>query len=213
MAKVKSGFGLGLSGRFGDHVYTQQPDGSTTISNVPEPSSKPRTNAQHAVIQDTQLCSAFFNPIQYVLKVGFELEKKKGNGNNLAVAHLRKNGGLTGVYPNRQIDYSKVLLSRGKMPPPENAAVTVTDIGFSFTWDTHVEARNTHYSDQVMLVATFPELQKAVFVTGGPQRYDGTALLVPNGIRRGATAQIYMSFMSNNHKSMSNSIYLGEVNW
>jgi hypothetical protein len=213
MAKVKSGFGLGLSGTIGGVVYTQQPDGSTTVRDIAVPSKKPKSDLQKSTKQDTALCSTFFKPIHFYIKVGFGLEVKPGlNANNIAVPYLRANA-ITGKYPNRKIDYSKVLLTRGKLPVPENAKVVVTDEGFLFTWDTSVEDGITHYSDQVMVMAHFTDLSKARFSTGGAQRYKGAHLLELPGIERGNTAEIYISFIESEHRSISNSVYLGQLNW
>jgi len=213
MAKVKSGIALGISGTIGEITLCQQPDGSTTARNKQKKSDKPRTTGQLSTQMDTSLISEFFRPISYYIEVGFELETNLSlNANNIAAPHLRKNA-VTGVYPNRTIDYSKVLLTRGKMPPPKDATVTVTDIGFAFTWDTSVELPGTHFSDQIMLMAHFTALKKAVYVTGSAQRHTGHDLLVPNGIKQGTTAEIYVSFIASDRKSISNSIYLGQVNW
>jgi len=213
MAKVKSGLGVGLSGKFAGIVYTQQPDGSTSASEPATPTTKPLSLAQLSILMDTCISSAFVKPIPYFIKVGFGLETSPGkNANNIAVPYLRKNA-LTGVYPDRRIDYAKVLLTRGKMPSPKNATVTVNELGFSFTWDTSVEDPRTHYSDQVMLMAYFTKIKEAVYVTGGAQRGRGADLLVPNGIKRGTTAEIYISFIADDRTSISNSVHLGQVNW
>ena len=213
MAKVKSGFGLGLSGTIGGVVYTQQPDGSTTVSSIAVPSKKPKTDSQKSTKQDTALCSKFFKHIQFFIKVGFALETKPNlNANNIATSYFRANA-ITGKYPNRKIDYSKVLLSRGKMALPENAAVAETDQGFLFTWNTDTLDFSTHYTDQVMVMAYFTELETARFSTGGAQRYKGAHLLELPGIERGNTAEIYISFIESEHRSVSNSVYLGQLNW
>ena len=213
MAKVKSGLGLGLSGTIGGVTFCQQPDGTTSVRDKQKKSDKPRSRGQLSNAMDTSLISSFFKPIPYYIKVGFELETKPGlNANNIAVPYFRKNA-ITGVYPDRIIDYSKVILTRGKMPPLNDAKVTVTDVGFAFTWDTSIELPGMHYSDQIMLMAYFTEIKKAVFVTGGAQRHTGSDLLVPHGIKRGTVAEIYVSFIENDRKSISTSIHLGQVNW
>ena len=213
MAKVKSGIGLGLSGTIGGVTFCQQPDGTTSVRNKQKKSDLPRTTGQLSTAMDTSLISGFFKPISYYIKVGFELETKPGlNANNIAAPYFRKHA-ITGIYPDRMIDYSKVLLTRGKMPPPKDATVTVTDVGFAFTWDTSIELPGMHFSDQIMMMAYFTERKKAVFVSGGAQRYTGQDLLVPNGITRGTTAEIYVSFIASDRTSISDSIYLGQVNW
>jgi hypothetical protein len=212
MAKVKKGIGLGFSGTILGLTFSQLADGSTTVRGAAKPRSKPLTVAQLSNNMDTSICSKFLGHVPYYVKVGYELETKPGiNANNIIANLVRK--AITGVYPHRKIDYSKVPLTRGKMPPPENAGVTVTDIGFKFTWNSSVDKPGTHYSDQVMLMAYFPQVERAVFVTGGAQRHTGSDLVVPHGIPRGNTAEIFISFIANDRKSISDSVYLGQLEW
>lgn len=214
MGKVTSGMAVGFSGRVGNLIFSQQQDGSTTVRKVSKKSSKPLTELQYSVRQDTTLCAAFFKPIKGFIQNGFAVEGKLLGMNqyNAAVKDFRDNA-LTGIYPERKIDYSKVLVTKGNMGPPKAAQVKRSEFGLIFNWDTSADEQGNHYTDQVMLMAYFPELKKAAYLTAGSQRGRGTEMLNLGTISTGNTAEIYISFIEDNRKSISNSVYLGQLNW
>lgn len=214
MGLVKSGVAMGFSGNVGNLTYSQQADGTTTVKEKSKPSSKPATDLQLASRQKTKLCAAFLKTINGFIEIGFRLEGKlKGmNSYNAAASYLRKNS-FIGDYPDLGIDYSKIMVTKGEMESPKNAEVIKSEFGFSFKWDTYSEDRGVYYTDQIMLLAYFPELRKAAYVTAGAQRRRGAEMLTLGGINRGHVAEVYVAFIEDNHKSISNSVYLGQLNW
>lgn len=213
MALVKKGPAMGFSGAVDGLIYYQQSDGTTTVAKEAVRSSKPPTILQLSTQQDTRVCAELLKSITDFINVGFELQAKleKLNQNNSAVRYIRHNA-ITGTYPDRRIDYARLLVTCGKMETPQNAAVTLTETGFSFTWDAEIK-KGSHHSDQIMLMAYFPELKKAVYLTAGAQRFKGTDMLMLSGVKHGYAAEIYISFISDNRKAISNSIHLGQLTW
>ena len=214
MGLVISGIAKGFSGNVGNLTFSQQEDGTTTVRSRPGKSSKPPTVLQLSTRQDVSVCSQFLKSVKDFLEIGFRLEAKFKGGNqyNAAASFTRKQA-ITGEYPDRRIDYSKVLFTKGEMPAVQNAKVSLDERGFSFTWDPEAHLDGTHFSDQVMLMAYFPELNKAVYMTAGAQRFRGNDLLMLSGMKRGYVAEVYISFIQDNHKNISNSTHLGQLNW
>lgn len=212
MAKVTGGEGMNFSGSVGAITYSQQPDGSTTAKKKQGPRTTPLTIPQLSVIQDTGLRSPFLRAVKDFIDVGFELQGKidKMNTNNVGVRLVNK--AMAGEYPERRIDYSKVMLTKGKMETPQQAAVNLTESGVTCTWSTEMQ-KGEHYTDQIMIVAYFPDLKKAAFHTAGAQRHHGNEHLSLAGVPHGHSAEIYMSFIKNNRKGISDSIYLGQLIW
>jgi len=208
-----TGVAKNLSGKIGNLVFKQQKDGTTNVSEVQKPSEKPLTDKQLAVHQDTKITSNFIKCVEEFINVGYELlaKSKNQNQNNTVASYIRKNT-LTGVYPERRVDLSKVLVAHGKMEIPEDAVVGVAKEGFSFTWNTKIDA-GMHYSDQVMLMAYFPDLMQARCKTAGAERRAGKDLLDLDGIENGYEAHLYIAFIKNDRKSISNSVYLGQLSW
>lgn len=212
MAKVTSGAAMGFSGSIGGITYSQQPDGSTTAKEKQGARTTPLTVGQLSVLQDTHMRSPFLKAVKDFIDVGFEIQAKqdKMNTNNVAVRSFKN--AITGEYPERRIDYSKVLLSKGKMESPQNATVSLTASGLAFTWSTAIK-KGEHYTDQIMVMAYFPDLKKTVYHTAGAQRHEGADLLLLGGVKHGYNVEIYMSMIRNNRKSISDSIYLGQLTW
>jgi hypothetical protein len=214
MGKVVSGIALGFSGKVGDHVFTQQPNGETHVQQAPQKSDLPPTEKQLGNRQEIALNSVFVKVVGDFLAVGFALQGKteKLSGANSATRYNRKQA-FVGEYPDRRMDFSKVLVSKGNMPAPTGAAVSKNEFGFVFTWDTKSEEKGTHYSDQVMLLVYFPEIEKAEYIIAASQRSRGTEMLSLGRIASGNVGHVYISFIEDNRKSVSDSVYLGQLIW
>ncbi|HEY0175444.1 MAG TPA: DUF6266 family protein [Pedobacter sp.] len=213
MALVKSGIAKGFSGKVGNIIFSQQKNGTTTVREKPETIEKPATLKQLSSRQDMAVCNAFLKPLKSFILTGYALqaEQEKGNQHNSMVSYLMLNA-LTGEYPDRRIDFSKVLVTKGKMQQPEDAAVNLNESGFSFSWNPKT-TDDLHYSDQIMMLAYFPELQRAEFRTAGAQRHQGKDLLFLSGIKKGYIAEVYISFITDDRKGISDSVYLGQLTW
>lgn len=214
MGKVTGGVAMGFSGKVGDVIFSQHEGNETRVRSVPAPSTVPPTAKQLGNRQEIAVNSAFIRTVKDFVAIGFALEGKreKINGCNAATRYNRKNS-FTGGYPERRIDFSKVLMTKGQMPAPAGAAVSRNEFGFIFTWDTADDERGVHYTDQVMLMAYFPELGKAEYLTSGSQRSRGTEILALGRIATGHIAEVYLSFIEDNRKSISDSVYLGQLSW
>jgi len=214
MAIVISGPYVGFSGTIDGLTFYQLPDGRTVVKIKNSPSETPPTEKQLAVKKDTQLFSKLLKPLRGFVLVGFELEAKiqKLNPNNAMVKTNRKNS-IEGTYPNRSVNCSKILMTKGSLPSAENVAAEMNDSGLTFSWSTEIKPRMTHHSDQVMMLAYFPERKEARYMTAGAQRLTGTDFLPLDGIKKGCTAEVYLSFVSGDRKNIADSIYVGQFNW
>jgi len=214
MAIVTSGPFVGFSGTVDGITYYPLPDGRTCAKRKNRPSSKPPTALQLVNRADTALVATFMKSFKEFISVGYQLEAKKNHQNphNMMVKYIRKNA-IEGVYPNRRVNVSKVLVANGDLPGAAETSVTVTEQGLTFNWSTELVPMLSHHSDQVMMLAYFPEIQETAYVLAGAQRYLGTDFLHLTGIKRGIKAEVYISFIKNDHTGISDSVYLGQYNW
>jgi len=214
MAIVTSGPFLGWSGSADGFTYYLLPDGRTCVKKKNRKSSIPPTQPQIVNRADTAIVSKFIKPFEEFIQVGYQLESKKTNQNphNVMTKHVRDIT-IQGLYPDRKIDISKVLVSIGKLPGAAETSVMMTEQGLTFHWSTELVRKLSHYSDQVMMLAYFPELQEVTHVISGAQRHLGTDLLPLAGIKKGYSAEVFISFITNDHQGVSNSVYLGQFNW
>lgn len=214
MAIVTSGPMVGFSGTIDGVTYSQDKKGRTIASKKNKKRSVPATPNQIKVMDDTSLCSEFMRPLKEFLRVGYALEAitTGQNPNNAMVPELRKNA-ITGSGTDRYIDCAKVLMTKGNMTSIADAMAERAETGIDFTWSKEIIDKTTHWSDQVVLLAYFPKLGEVRFVSSGPERHTGKASLELTGTKHGDTAEVYISFVSSDRASISNSLYLGQLNW
>lgn len=212
MAKVTGGEGLHFRGRIGNKVYYLL-NGETVCREIGIKPEKPATQKELTAREGTKLCADFNNSAKDFLRVGYHLAGEAEKKNYYGIFRRHFQTVLTGTYPGRRIEYQNLLVSQGEMPIVEDAAVVIIEAGLSFSRNPNSQVRGMHYTDQVMMLAYFPDLDKTRYMIAGAQRHHGQDILVLNGIARGQVAQVYISFIEDNHKSLSNSTYLGELIW
>lgn len=88
-----------------------------------------------------------------------------------------------------------------------------------FSWEVNPAWNSTRRNDQVMMLAVMPEIKAVNYVTSGARRPAGEDILeilpfkLIDGVKTYATfAETYIVFISDDRKSVSNSIYTGRVN-
>jgi hypothetical protein len=214
MAIVTSGPFLGFSGTVDGITYFRLPDGRTGAKKKNRPSSIPPTHLQLVNRADTALVSTFMKSFKEFISVGYQLEAKKNHQNphNMMVRYIRKNA-IEGTYPNRSVNIAKVLVANGQLPAAAETSVVMTEQGLTFNWSTELLPRLSHHSDQVMMLAYFPEIRETAYVLAGAQRLMGTDMLPLAGIKKGLSVEVFISFITNDHTGISDSIYLGQFNW
>jgi len=214
MAIVTSGPFMGFSGSAGGYTYYTLPDGRTCVKRKNKKSNKPPTERQMVVRGDTSLVSDFVKPFESFIETGLKLEANitRQNPHNEMVRAVRADA-IEGVYPNRKVNLSKVIVSKGDLPMAAESSVVVTKEGLAFTWSTELVPKFSHHSDQVMMLAYFPDLKQCVYTISGAQRHFGKDFLALTGINKGCTAEVYMSFITDDHSRISTSIHLGQFNW
>ncbi|TDO22896.1 DUF6266 family protein [Pedobacter duraquae] len=208
MAILKNGILSGPLGKVGPVVgYMRR--GVYVIRSKAEV-TPPRTEKQKATLQRMQVLSPFLNLISDYLAIGFQLEAegKSRTPNNEAKSYNLKYG-VKGQYPNQEIDYPGLKLTSGQLPIPEDFQLEFEDQGLKLTWNTEGDLRGTSPKDQLMLMAYFPESDKVVKITAGKQRKSGLQFKRINAQLRGKTMEVYVSFISENRRAISNSKYLG----
>ncbi|CAM4046766.1 hypothetical protein SAMN06265348_101549 [Pedobacter westerhofensis] len=214
MGIVKKGPATGWSGKVGNQVYSQHPDRETTVTEPPTPTDLPPTVDQLRVRQVTTICGKYLSPLKDFVKVGAHAKgKPKGQTPyNVMLSGVRANA-IKGEYPNQYLDYSKLRITQGTMSPPTLAIARLTDQGFAFEWNPDNVTDDDHYTDQVMVMAYFPELRIARYKTCCAERHKGEYLLLLAGIKKGYTAEIYIGFITDERDRISDSVYLGQLIW
>ena len=208
MATFKNGYSYGKLGKTTTYLLN-----GVLVTRLIGRSTKPPTELQQAVRLRAKLVSMLLFPVKEFIEVGYEREARRLNLLPQNSAFSYNWHAVVGEFPKLKIDFTKLRLSYGNMPPPVNLQVIASDEGLIFNWGQQEGVTGTHWSDQVMLLAYFPKLKKSAYMTAGASRYKGTDLLLVFDIEHGQFAETYIAFVSNDRKSISNSVYVGKVRW
>lgn len=217
MATVKSGKVGVFRGKIGDVVIYKR-EGQLLGRDVPSKSTKPPTLAQLDQQSKFGLVTSFLSSIADLLAIGYQ---SSGSGNltpmNAAVRYHLSNA-ITGVYPDYQLDYTKVVISNANVKGEIDGGYTVSatpvaDAKVTVTWlASSADAlanKLTSPADQLYLV--FYNITKGRFVTfeGKGTRADlTTTAQIPRSFV-GNKMHGYLFFVSPDGKSVSVSDDLG----
>lgn len=131
---------------------------------------------------------------------------------NRASSYNLKNA-VMGMYPDQEIDFASVLVSRGDLSQGQDAGVESMDPGeVTFSWSDNSGTGSAQAEDTAMLLVYNPEKGTAVYlVDGSVIRLDGgNSLILPSGYE-GNTVECYLAFVSPDGKEASDSEYLGSI--
>jgi hypothetical protein len=131
-------------------------------------------------------------------------------GRNSCAAYLLKNA-ITGNSPLFELDYTKVLISRGDLPGAEGATAASKVAGkIAFSWNNNSGIGKSKPGDKAILVAHCPELAQSIYITAGDTRSTGTQVMDAAHFS-GKEVHTYIGFISEDEKDIADSIYTGAV--
>lgn len=210
MGKISQGVLGGFSGKVGNVVGGSW-KGIDYMRIMPANVANPRSPGQVDQRSKFTTVLQFLQPMTDFLKVGFKLYAKNMTQFNNAMSYNLLNA-ITGVYPNFTIDYRNALLSRGNLTGPRDANVVSTNPGaVDFDWVDNSGSGNAQATDKAMLVVYNSTKREAVYTTAGEDRSrTAQSLSIPLEYR-GDTVYVFMAFISEDGRNVSNSIYLGDV--
>ncbi|MCD0490523.1 DUF6266 family protein [Pedobacter sp. MC2016-14] len=209
MGKVIQGINGAFSGKVGD-VIGYVLNGQSVMRGKARKSSKKITALTINNRGKMKLLSKFFEKMKEVLKMSFTPESRGtvNNWYNLAVSYNNPSA-IKGKFPELEIDYPNVVLSRGKLKQPVNVTLERTDKGVKFAWDLTDKDKVNH--DHTVLVAYFPKINDVKYLIGGKKRRDGSDTLEISENLRGLEMILYIAFVSNDRQEFSNSLYAGKL--
>jgi hypothetical protein len=144
-----------------------------------------------------------------LFKITYKSYEQQMTARNKAVSGIVTDA-ITGTYPDFAIDYSKVLISRGKLQTESNPSATVTTGILTWQWKYNGRQTGANGKDRSIVVAWCPFFNHCLYVVYGPNRESNTATLdvVPF---MGQTIHTWLSFITEDGSRISNSIYTGEL--
>lgn len=212
MATLPDGWNGSIRGRLGNVVWYPDPFGRIICRTIGAKTSS--KGGEFGNQKGTELITTLLKPMVDFVRVGFQnVPAGMPWYPYQHASSVNKKNAVKGVFPNQEIDYEKVKFSVGDMPLPINAKVTLKNNTLEFTWDADLETEGNFSRDQVMLVAYFPETHKAINVLSGARRTEEKETIKLPRFTKEVVLETYMSFIGDDRKTLSNSVYTGQVIW
>lgn len=211
MAISKNGIYGAQHGKLGNIVYYTL--NGTPVSRTIGQNTKPPTIRQLDSRKRTGMTSSMLKPIKEFIELGFldTTPNISTNAYNRAVGD-NVNIIIEGSYPDLYINFEKILVSNGDLKPAEEPTVVQVAEGLRFSWLTYPRMAWPESSDQVMMLAYFPQTKEAVYSLFGVGRIVGTDILELSEAFKDRYMETYISFISTDRRHVAPSIYTGHFN-
>ena len=169
-----------------------------------------RTEAQIANQEKFNYVNWFLKPFHQYLNIGFKNEAVQKTEISAAFSVVFHQA-VVGKYPNLSIDYSKVKISTGPLPPIYEVTMTLTaPNAIELNWQNRPD-REAKHNDQVMLVIYCPELHRTDGFAGNANRNLKKYTFEFNSKMVGKVLEVYIAVTSFERNKISESQYLGKI--
>ena len=172
----------------------------------------PRTPKQFANETKMALVSSLSSILEEFLNFG--LRAVAGTGKQDPRNHfikVNKQTAVKGTYPHIETDFSKLIVADGNIPAPKNGQAKLTGNRLELTWKADMEAEGTNERDQVMVLAYFPSVKKAVTLASGARRSAEMESINLPEFELETAVEVYIAFVADNRLDASPSLYLGQL--
>ncbi|QEK50358.1 hypothetical protein FYC62_04085 [Pedobacter aquae] len=203
MAFIKSdSFYAGLSGKVGDLIFCKGTKGTIVRRASQNKSNHHPTPGQEECRSRFVMANKFLLTAAHVLKMGAieneEIEVQKRNR-----SAIRKSI-VGGVYPHLFIDFSKLILTKGKMSLPDKLNIKLKEHKLEISWN----SRKVNTQSE-LIIACYSAIQNCWITQLIKFRKDEQShhFTIPNSLHEGF--ECYAFVRAINRQAVSNSKYFG----
>jgi hypothetical protein len=170
------------------------------------------SDAQLACRQRMKVVNEFTSPITDFVRIGFGVDAAPTTktASNLAISYQLLHG-LKGEYPNLEIDYPKVRVTSGTLEVVQNPTMVLEGSALNFSWENDKIRDNNFEDDQLMILVYYPDRKMASRRYTGAKRGTLKDTIKAYKLKPGERLEAYLSFRSDDRKSISNSVYVGSI--
>jgi len=211
MGKYKKGILGAFSGKVGTVVGSTW-NGIDYMRSLPKPSTKAPTDLQMIHRAKFGLVTGFLKPIGTLVNLGYKSQASGMTGYNVATADMMA-GAITGIYPDFEVDYSKVLFSKGSLTDAwDVAAASTNPAEVNVNWTDNSGSGTAKDTDKAVILIYNPEKSAFVYnLNNGAMRSAATDTIVLPAAFSGDTVEVWVAFMTPDRKTFSTSIHAGEI--
>lgn len=187
-------------------------NGQNVITAVPHPSLEPATPKQLAQRNKFGLVTGFLADLGELVKVGFKnSHKRKETAMNAAVSYNLKNA-VTGIAPDFEMDYAKVVYSKGKVDKPATfTVVAAANSRLTLSWTESVLSPFGKLTDLATFVVYNPVTEMFMIAPGAAARSLLTYNMALPHSFSGIEVHVFMTFASADGENVSDNVYMGTV--
>ena len=209
MGTYRKGILGSFSGKVGTVVGSSW-NGVDYMRSLPRPSSKAPTDLQMIQRAKLGMAAGFLRPISALVNIGYKSLAVKKTGYNVATAQVIAEA-IIGDYPALEIDYPNVLISKGNLTSPWNPVATSAGGNLVVNWQDNSTSGTAKPTDKAVMLVYNPEQSQFVFTLDGDERNLGTDTMILPANFAGDTVHVWMAFYAADKKTISTSLYAGEV--
>ncbi len=211
MGKYKKGILGSFSGKVGTVIGSTW-NGIDYMRSLPRPSSKAPTDLQLIHRAKFGLVTGFLKPVSNLVNMGYKSQASGMTGYNVATADMMA-AAISGIYPDFEIDYTKVLFSKGSLTPAWNVGAASANPGeIQVSWTDNTGSGTAKATDKAVILVYNPD--KSAFVynleTGAARSAAADTLILPAEFS-GDTVEVWVAFMTPDKKTFSTSIHAGQI--
>jgi len=206
MARLKSNILDGGSGRVGS-VILYEWRGIHCMRSLPDFYKDKKSPAQLKQRQKMKLVHSFLGCLKPFINKTF-FEGDVGRTPYQAAQSYNLKYGITGEYPDQQINFKTALIAKGEIPLPQNIEYERVGDSIIIKWDAS-ETFNNKRSEDDLVVYTLPNLIcYAKFIKTHTTRKDGICKLDNMFTDEEDNLKIWMLFRNQDKTQFSNSVCL-----
>lgn len=209
MGKIKNGILGAFSGKVGNVVGASW-KGIDYMRSLPNPSSKPRTDAQKAQTSKMSLFRGFLLGIDNLVKRCFQ-NFAEYTEMNAALSYNMKYA-VGGSYPNLVVDFPGLVYAKGELLSCWNPkGMSKAPNSVTISWKNRPDS-NMSAAEDIINVVMYSTQKKQfhIFESVAIRSNKTVTLALPEG-HTSEALHCYLNFYSNNLEISSTNEYLGEV--
>jgi hypothetical protein len=206
MSIVENGILGSFSGRIGPVVGAKWKGKQTMRMRPNYPKNREFSEKQLAQQMKMKLISPFTKKLKNLLKYTFEAGQGQ-HGKSQAIGYIMQSA-IVGEYPNLSLDFSQVLISRGRIPKPVGYSLTRENDQLIYQWEDNSKTGSASAQDKAILVTYCPKLNMAIYTDEKGKRGDKMAILDVD-LFKDQKIHCWLAFVRKNGE-VSDSVYCGE---
>jgi hypothetical protein len=211
MARIENGILGGFNGNLGPvEGYVRY--GIAYVRTKKRKRTTPPSPKEKIQRKRMEVVNNFINSMTDYVRIGFEeaAQGKPISPNNAAKSYQLLHA-VQGEYPDISINYAAARLTQGNIELPLNPEATAEGNGVRFNWTYDTSLNWSDRGARAMLLVYAEETGKSYYLFSGARMTEETDFLELPAEVKGMKLHVYMSFIADDRRSLSNSIYLGNL--